>query len=104
MLERFRSALVESYVGTILVGWLFAEGLIHAVGILTRPLVNWEARVFARSFFAEPRPAKSAMERIPWNESLPEALSALMLLLIAYALLRWLYYGRTAFVKSHSAE
>jgi hypothetical protein len=104
MLERLRSALVESYVGTILVGWLFAEGLLHAVGVFTRPLVNWEARVFARSFVAEPGPSTSAMDRIPWNEGLPEALSAVMLLLIAYGLLRWLYYERTAFVIEHSVE
>ena len=104
MLECFRRTLVESYVGTILVGWLFAEGLIHAVGILTRPLVTWEARVFARSFVEEPGSGKFATAQIPWNESLPEALSAVMLLLIAYALLRWLYYERTGVVKSHSAE
>ena len=95
MIDRFRTALVESFVGTILVGWLFAEGLIHAVGIFTRPLITWEARAFSLTLVQSTGPTRLATERFPWSASLPEALSGTLLLLIAYALLRWLYYGQT---------
>ena len=102
MIDRLRTVLVESFVGTILVGWLFAEAMFHAVEIITKPLVTWEARAFTRTFSYGTGPAGSATERFPWSASLPEALSTVLLLLIAYALLRWLYYGQTPPVDSSS--
>ena len=96
MLDRLKDALVESYVGTVLVGWLFAEGLIHAVGIFTAPLTTWEARTFVHSFIGESGSVRSTTERFPWWEALPQALSAALLLIIAYRLLRWLYYKTNA--------
>lgn len=92
MMERMRAVLVETYVGTILVAWLFAEGLIHAVGVITTPLMTWEGTVFARSLIAESLSAKASREPFPWGASLPEALSAILLLLIPYGIMRWLYY------------
>jgi hypothetical protein len=89
MLERLRNSLVESYVGAIVVGWLFAEGLIHAVGIMTMPLMTWETRsAFGKMGSAMGLPTR----QYPWGLALPEAISAGLLLLIAYGLLRWLYY------------
>lgn len=90
MIGRLRTALVESYVGAILAGWLFAEGLIHAVRVVTSPLVTWEGTMFARSLMAYHPPR----EPFPWGAALPEALSALLLLVIAYGILRWLYYEK----------
>lgn len=92
MMERLRTALVESYVGAILVAWLLADGLIHLVGVVTRPLITWEGTVFARSVIAGSSSVRPSREPFPWGAALPEALSAILLLLIAYGILRWLYY------------
>jgi hypothetical protein len=102
MIDRLRTALVESFVGTILVGWLFAEALIHAVRIITNPLVMWEAQAFARTLSYGTGSTRPPTERFPWSASLPEALSAVLLLLVAYALLRWLFYDQTPPVDSSS--
>jgi hypothetical protein len=85
MVERLKNSLVKSFVGAIVVGWLFAEGLLHMVGIVTGPLMAWEARSAFTTF-------KLPIQPYPWGTALPEAISAGLLLLTAYGLLRWLYY------------
>jgi len=88
MFERLRKALVESYVGAIAAGWLVAEGLVSATRIITQPITMWAA------WSELPRMERSPSYRraVPWEASLPELISSVLLLLAAFGLLRWLYW------------
>jgi len=44
MFKRLKRALVESFVGAIALGWLFAQGIIHFVGVFSSPVAAWIRR------------------------------------------------------------
>jgi hypothetical protein len=92
VLERLKRALVNSFVGALALGWLFAQGLQHLAYVFSAPVAGWLSRREYR------RMAASAA--IPTGFSLQDALPELMrsfaLLVVAYGLLRWLYYEPTA--------
>ena len=88
MLERLRTALVDSYAGAIAVGWLVAEGLISATRIVTQPIEMWAEW----SELARPGIDFQSSRTFPWQASLPPLISAVLLLLAACGLLRWLYW------------
>jgi hypothetical protein len=100
MLERMRTALVESYVGAIVVGWLLADGLIRVAGIFTSPIFSW---VTLREFHTVTSSSYSSRP-FPFQAGLPDAISAALLLLMGYGLLRWLYYPREVREASGEAE
>ena len=50
MLKRLKVALVRSYVGAILIGWLAAQGITDAVNIFATPVMVW----ISRQLFPEP--------------------------------------------------
>jgi nitric oxide reductase large subunit len=89
MPERVRAALVRSYVRAIVTGWLMALGLIDAVRIFTTPLSIQLMRSQTRNWPYAP----FQFGKHPWLAALPELVSSVLLLLIAYGLLRWLYFG-----------
>ena len=88
MIDQLKRTLVESFIGAIALGWLFAQGIYHFVNILAQPLTNWAIR--------------SEIRRIPGMASrpsdflvrfaVPELLRSAGLLLFGYLLLRWLYF------------
>lgn len=87
MFERLKKALVESFVGAIGLGWLFAQGVLHFAYVFTGPLAGW---ISSREYFA-------LTSRVPspgfwFRDSLLELARSLALLLLAYVLLRWLYF------------
>jgi len=88
MFDRLKRALVESYVGAIALGWLFAQGLIHFANIFAAPVAVWIARKeYARLT------ASAAASAGSWRQdALPELVRSFSLLLIWYVLMRWLYY------------
>jgi hypothetical protein len=90
MLERFRSALVKSYVGAIAIGWLVAQGLTDAVNIFASPLMMW----FTQKLFPQPSSLFSSPRNpgFPYWLALPPFVRASLLLLIAFLMLRWLYW------------
>ena len=88
MLERLRTALVYSFVGAIVVGSLLAQGINRFVSILIEPASLWITR---RQFWAMNN-ANSVPPGFPFQEALSRLLTSMFLLLIAYGLLRWLYY------------
>jgi hypothetical protein len=88
MLERLKTALVDSFVGAIALGWLFAQGVVRFVGILIEPLQRW---VIQQQFWAANR-INSAAPGPSLELALTQLLMSVLLLLIAFALLRWLYY------------
>jgi hypothetical protein len=86
MRERLKRALVESLVGAILVGWLFADGLARIVSACMSPLLVWATRLEYRSVL--PRAPLSGL----FARGAIQLLTAFLILLIAWLLLRWLYY------------
>jgi hypothetical protein len=88
MIDQLKGTLVESFIGAIALGWLFAQAIYHFVSILAQPVASWAMR--------------SEMRRIPGMAStpsdlllrlaLPELLRSAGLLLLGYLLLRWLYF------------
>jgi hypothetical protein len=87
-LSNMKTALVDSYVGAIALGWLFAEGITRFVSIVTEPFQSW----LAQRQFWKANHFSSATPGYPFPEALSLLLMSLFLLLIAYGLLRWLYY------------
>jgi hypothetical protein len=88
MLKRLKSALVDSYVGTIALGYLFAQGILHFVGIFSEPVRHW----LAERELGELNVAKSASPAFSFKWGLSELFTSVFFLLITYGLLRWLYY------------
>jgi len=97
MLDRMKSALVRSYVGAIGTGWLLAQGIYHAAMALTMPLTMWmqqrsqQQRFQSLSVLVRPEPLLAP--RFPYEMAIPQLLSAALLLLAAWGLLRWLYWS-----------
>ncbi|MGA2673779.1 MAG: hypothetical protein ABSE99_11185 [Terracidiphilus sp.] len=88
MLERLKTALVDSFVGAIALGWLFAQGVARFVGIFIEPVSRW---ITQRQYW-EMSQANSGPRAFPFQLALSQLLTSVLLLLIAYGLLRWLYY------------
>ncbi|MDR3792752.1 MAG: hypothetical protein P4L03_05150 [Terracidiphilus sp.] len=97
MIERMKSALVRSYVGAIGTGWLLAQGIYHVAMVLTMPLTLWmqqrsqQQRFLSLSVLVRPEPLP--VPRFPYEMAVPQLLSAVLLLLAAWGLLRWLYWS-----------
>jgi hypothetical protein len=99
MFERLKKALVESYVGAIGLGWIFAQGVLHFAYVFTGPLVGW---ISSKEYFA-------FTARVPppgfWlRDSLLELARSLALLLLGYVLLRWLYFNSPQEMKPELAR
>jgi hypothetical protein len=77
---------VNSFVGAIALGWLFAQGILHFAYVFSSPVANWLTR----------REWRGVEGRVPTGfslqDGLPELIRSISLLLVAYFLLRWLYY------------
>jgi len=86
--NRLKRALVENYVGTIGIGWLMAQGVLHFANIFTAPLSSWVVR---HEFIFAEQHAQPATG-LPFTTALPELARSICLLLISYLLLRWLYF------------
>ncbi|HEV2520840.1 MAG TPA: hypothetical protein VGT24_00550 [Candidatus Acidoferrales bacterium] len=86
MSDRLKRVLVESFVGTIALGYLLAQALLYFVGIFSRPVEQWVQR---RMY---PTLAPNASQSFPIEAALPQAISFIVLLLVFYGLLRWLYF------------
>jgi len=87
MLKRLKSALVESFVGAIALGWLLAQGIMHFANTFTAPVADWIARREYREFAARP-----GTTTFSFQGALPELARSVSLLLLCYVLLRWLYF------------
>lgn len=99
MLDRTRTALVESYAGVIVVGWLLADGLVRFAEMFAAPVLSRVSQLEWRAFLSSP-----LNQSFPYQAALPDAISAVLLLLIGYGLLRWLYYPRAEGRASSAAE
>jgi small-conductance mechanosensitive channel len=94
MLERLKAALVDSYVGVIALGYLFAFAVIRFVGVFIEPVAHW---ITQRKYLEMSQSSLgSGPPSFPFQLALTNLLTAIFLLLIAYGLLRWLYYPAAA--------
>ena len=87
MLDRMKQSLVDSYVGAIGLGWLFASGIQSFAISFSESIAGWIERSEYRGIMVTP-PVTSFLLR----DAVTNALRAFVLLLIGYILLRWLYY------------
>jgi hypothetical protein len=81
MLKRLKTALIDSFVGAIAIGWLFATGIREFVDMINSPYFYW--KLIYPQFSPPVRPLQLALSNL---------IASAFLLLIAYGLLRWLYY------------
>jgi hypothetical protein len=84
MLERLKRALVNSFVGAIALGWLFAQGILHFAYVFSAPVAGWLTR---REYHGMVVSTGFSLQ-----DALPELVRSVSLLLVGYLLLRWLYY------------
>jgi hypothetical protein len=87
VLKRLRTALLESYVGAIALGYVLAQAVLHFANIFTSPFTEWLVRrEYPRMSELGARPGLSL------RPALPELVRAVALIVLLYFLLRWLYF------------
>jgi hypothetical protein len=89
MLERLKKVLVSSFVGAIALGWLFAQGILHFAYVFSAPIAGWLTR---REYHGIIQDRTTTPMGFSLQDALPELVRSVSLLLVAYVLLRWLYY------------
>jgi hypothetical protein len=87
MLERVKTALVDSFVGAIAIGLLLSQGISQIVRVAVNPITVW----LQQRQYSENHPV-GAVRAASLESMLPQLLMSVPLLLIAYGLLRWLYF------------
>ena len=87
MLEKLKKTLVNSFIGAIALGWVFAQGILHFAFVFSAPLAGWVTRREYGGITDRPIPTGFSLQ-----DALPELVRAISLLLVGYVLLRWLYY------------
>lgn len=93
MFGRLKTALVESFVGAIALGLIFAQAVLHLISAITAPVNEWEQQ----QFFSELRVGDQL--RYPLLAWIPELIGAICLAAVGLLLLRWLYYSP---IENHS--
>jgi hypothetical protein len=79
---------VESYVGAIGLGWLFAQGILHFAFVFTGPLAGF----MSRSEYFGLTGRAPASPGFLLKDAMLELARSTSLLLLGYVLLRWLYF------------
>ncbi|HEY1204651.1 MAG: hypothetical protein ABSH46_13450 [Bryobacteraceae bacterium] len=88
MIKRLKRAIVESFVGAVALGWLFAQGVVHFANVFAAPLTGW----IVRSEYRELTRSTAGPAGFSLVDALAELVRSISLLLVWYVLLRWLYY------------
>ncbi|MGO9208550.1 MAG: hypothetical protein ACLPXM_20660 [Terriglobales bacterium] len=88
MLKRLRRILVESFVGAIALGYVFAQGILHFAWVFAAPVVAYVTRREYRGIMER----TAAPTGFSLQDALPELVRSCALLLVGYVLLRWLYF------------
>jgi hypothetical protein len=89
-LAAMKTALVKSYVGAIALGYLFAQGVLYFIGIFIDPVTRWLTERQALKTYSNFTSSKPP--DFPFQVAISELVYCVFSLLIAYGLLRWLYY------------
>lgn len=88
MLKRLKRALINSYVGTIAIGWIFAQGILHFAYVFSAPITSWIARNEYRGIMEQ-----STVKGFALRDGVPDLVRSIALLVLGYLLLKWLYFG-----------
>ena len=88
MLDRTKRALVESYVGAIALGYLFAQAVLHFVNIFAAPIAGW----ISRKQYGGLVPGATTAAGLPLEAALPELVRFFLLAVVWIVLIRWLYF------------
>jgi hypothetical protein len=89
MLERLKKVLVNSFVGAIALGWVFAQGILHFAYFFSAPVAGWLTR---REYHEMTLDRTTTPTAFSLQDALPELARSVSMLLVGYVLLRWLYY------------
>jgi hypothetical protein len=95
LFEVIREILRHEYIGAITIGFLLAQSAIHLITAIVQPL----------SFYLEPGRSSilTGDRSFPWERLvLPNVVSAVLLFIVAFALIRWLYLGRFGMVAAEN--
>jgi hypothetical protein len=105
MLKRLKRALVESFVGTIALGYLLAQTIMHFVNIFVAPIAGWAARgEYSRIIPQSVAPQNPIPTGFPYQNAMPDLVSFLVLLFVWYLLLRWLFWNTAEQVDQHDGK
>jgi hypothetical protein len=88
MLNRLKRTLVDSFVGAIGLGYLFAETILSFTAIFSAPVGAWAGRSTYQGLLGH----TFTSTRFPYEAGVPELVRFLVLLVVWYVLLRWLYF------------
>ena len=86
MFSRLKRSLVESYVGALALGWIFAYAILDFVAIFTTPLSYWVTQSQVRAL------RMPDLAGVVLRAAMPDLLASPALFLLGYVLLRWLYF------------
>lgn len=85
-MKKIREVLKNQYIGAVAIGVIIAFSIISFIStVLQTVIVYWESRHRASSVFA-PNP------EFPWANLIAGIIPVVLYLLVAYILMRWLYY------------
>jgi hypothetical protein len=87
MADHLKHVLVESFIGAIALGYIFAEVILYFVGMFTSPLSTWAAQNLYRAI----APGSAASLGPYLRAAVSPAVGCISLLSVWYLLLRWLY-------------
>jgi len=88
MLKRLRSVLVESFVGAIALGYIFAQAISNLAWAFVAPVTGY----FTRREYPGIIEHTAAPRGFSLQDALPPLARACALLIVGYILLRWLYF------------
>lgn len=86
MLKRWKRTLVETYVGAIALGYLFAEAVLRLANIFAWPLADWTTHKEVPEFMHG-----ASARALLLRDVLTQSVAFLLLFLLWYVLFRWLY-------------
>jgi hypothetical protein len=88
MFDRLKRVLVESFIGTVGLGYLLAEAVLYFVRVFESPVAAWATRKLYRGLVLD----STFFSGTPLRAAAPPAVGFVLLLLVWYLLLRWLYF------------
>ena len=88
MLKRLRKVLIESFVGAIALGYVFAQTILHFAWVLAAPVTGY----FTRREYPGIIEHAAAPRGFSLQDAVPPLARACALLILGYVLLRWLYF------------
>jgi hypothetical protein len=88
MLNRLKQAVVDSFVGAIALGYVLAQVILHFASIFAAPVAGW----ISRREYGGLMSRAANLPGFSFQDAAPDAIRFFVLLLVWFALLRWLYF------------